>query len=281
MSSSSEGSAYWATLVELEAPTLAPWLFIRDYSRPTSIASALFAPSQLWDHINGSRVIKWIRARAFPQQVDEQPAAGAWDLRAVFQWTKWVAALLNAGQIDFNIYSFTRGSGPAPTLTFLSLVTIGVSVDNVCSGSSQAGSMSLLSSAHHDVAPLISSTRHAVCALRSFSGLKKTMTRTRPLRRGVVFGGSPTVDNGHRLCARTRYKAGGAVFNLVASVFKPSIHASLERAVRGTTGKSGGSGLGGASPSCGPKMEVIHRSSPFTAFTNFTASGEPPGSEIF
>ncbi|KAF8191934.1 hypothetical protein K438DRAFT_1970302 [Mycena galopus ATCC 62051] len=163
--------AYWATLVEFEAPTLAPWLFTRDYSRLTRfvlaecvtvlsiaftpflslfwaldahgkpadrqvsiymwvvyIAFAPFAPFKLWDHINDSRVIKWIRARSFPQQVDEQPTAGAWDLKAVFQWTKWVAALLNTVQIGFNIYSFTRGSGPAPTPTFLWLVTIGVSV---------------------------------------------------------------------------------------------------------------------------------------------------------
>ncbi|KAF8201891.1 hypothetical protein K438DRAFT_1758159 [Mycena galopus ATCC 62051] len=96
MSPSSESSAYWATLVELEVPTLAPWFFIRDHFRPTRlvlaecnilwliactpflsllwagkpadrqvsiyawvlyIAFALFVPSLLWTHINNSRVI--------------------------------------------------------------------------------------------------------------------------------------------------------------------------------------------------------------------------------
>ncbi|KAJ7219801.1 hypothetical protein B0H12DRAFT_1152519 [Mycena haematopus] len=161
--------AYWGTYVEMEAPTLASWLFIPDFSRPTRffleeaftlasilgfpvlvymwafpngdkpadravptyvwiicVANALFAPSQFWDRAGHSQIFIWIRRRWMPRQFNDLDPTS--ELAGVFTLSTSVAGLVSGGQIVYNLYRFTRGSDPPPSLALLWLLTTGISI---------------------------------------------------------------------------------------------------------------------------------------------------------
>ncbi|KAJ7463385.1 hypothetical protein B0H11DRAFT_2052750 [Mycena galericulata] len=156
--------AYWGMYVEGEAPTLAPWFFIRDFSRPTwfvlaeasTMASIVGAPvfACLWVFPNRDKpadravtTFLWILSVASalyaPIQFWDQMRNSriiTWirrrwmprqfndsDLAGMFILSKWVAGLGNVGQIVYNLYHFTRSSNPAPSFMFLWLLTTGIS----------------------------------------------------------------------------------------------------------------------------------------------------------
>ncbi|KAF7368122.1 hypothetical protein MSAN_00878500 [Mycena sanguinolenta] len=160
--------AYWGTYMESEAPTVAPWLFVRDILLPTwlvvveaitiawfiwgvrlpyvwafpaneadrtvptyfwiaCVANALFTPFQFWLRVSESIIITWGRTRWMQFRLDERS-----DLTTTFMLGKLIAGLaigtLVAPQPAYDVYHFTRGSDPAPSVTYAWLITASISL---------------------------------------------------------------------------------------------------------------------------------------------------------
>ncbi|KAF7368116.1 hypothetical protein MSAN_00877800 [Mycena sanguinolenta] len=156
--------AYWGTYMESEAPAVAPWFFIRDIFQPTRlvvaeaitsawfiwglrlpylwtlstkeadrtvptylwivcVSNALFTPVQFWDRVSDSRIITWGCRRWMQFHPAERP-----ELTDVFLLCKLIAGLANATQVAYDLYHFTRGSDPAPSVTYTWLITTSISL---------------------------------------------------------------------------------------------------------------------------------------------------------
>ncbi|KAJ6495095.1 hypothetical protein C8R45DRAFT_1212031 [Mycena sanguinolenta] len=159
--------AYWGTYVEAEAPTLAPWLFIRDIYQPTRLVLAevhtiawfiwapvsanmwampfnlknahqtadtyqlwlyyflaLVAPFQFWTRVGDSVIITWMHRRWMPPQFN--PSDGKFSF--VFLLSQFIAGFVDVGQLVYHLHRFTRGSDPAPSVTYLSILTMSISL---------------------------------------------------------------------------------------------------------------------------------------------------------
>ncbi|KAF8167030.1 hypothetical protein K438DRAFT_1774772 [Mycena galopus ATCC 62051] len=88
-----------------------------------AIAIALFAPNLLCSHMANSRIIAWIRGK-----LQSGGANRAQTPAIVAVFATCAAGLLNAGQIAFHLYSFTRGSGPPQSFALVWLITMGISI---------------------------------------------------------------------------------------------------------------------------------------------------------